>query len=198
MTFFSDLPGMLAFRTRAIRAHAHSALTGRATLTGGLVFFCVGFLSYALVRNSVYAHLPELLNRKSGLIASFFDLHLIRTLLFLMLIYIPTAIILSNSIAGRELGFSVSRMEYRSHASTLLVLWGMLYIIAAPVQVLVPHFLIIGMFEISFGMLLRSILMLVYTLWAIKQLNNLSTMQSLAVFALSLFTLPLYYLLIAF
>ena len=192
MTFISDLLGLLAFRAQALRS-----LAERGTFAWGVLLFSVGFLAYALVRNSVYADLPELLGRRSGLVGSFWDLNFIQAVLFLLLIYIPTVIVLSNALAGYGFGFSVSRKEYREHSSALLTLWGLLYIITAPMQWLVPHFFIIGMLEISFGMLVRLILVLAYTLWAIKQLNYLSLVQAFGVFVLSWFTLALYYFFIS-
>ena len=192
MTFLSDLLGLLAFRVQALRS-----LAKRGSLAWGIALFSVGFLAYALVRNSVYADLPEILGRRSGLIGSFWDLNYIQTILFVMLIYIPAVIVLSNALARKRPGLLVHKEEYRAHSSVLLVLWGLLYLITAPVQWLVPHFLIIGMLEISFGMLVRLMLVLAYTLWSIRHLNNLSTAQALGVFVLSWFTLLLYHLLIS-
>jgi tetratricopeptide (TPR) repeat protein len=189
----SDILGMLAFRTSALRAQAE-----RRALVAGAICFCGGFLCYGLVRNSVYAGLPELISRKSDLISSFFDFQLLQTVLFLMLVYIPGVIILSNAISGDGLGLSVSRKEYQAHSSVLLPLWGLLYLICAPLQWLIPNFLILGIVEISHGILIRSILFVVYTLWAIKQLNYLSPVQALGVFALSWFTLPVYYVITTF
>ena len=77
MTFLSELLGLLAFRVQALRS-----LSKHGRLAGGIVLFSIGFLAYALVRNSVYADLPEILGRRSGLIGSFFDLKFIQTLLF--------------------------------------------------------------------------------------------------------------------
>lgn len=193
MTFMTNLLGMLAFRTSALRAQAE-----RRAPVAGVLCFCVGFLSYALVRNAVYAVLPELRQQRSGLIGAVFDLQLLQILLFLLLIYVPAVIVMSNAISGDGLGFSVSRREYQGHASALLSLWGLLFLICAPLQWLVPHFLVVGLVEISVGMLARSILILVYTFWAIKQLNYLSPVQALGVFALSWFTFPIYYLLTSF
>ena len=190
MTLFSDLPGLLVFRTRALRS-----LADRGALAAGLVFFSVGFLAYALVRNSVYADLPEVLALRSGPIGSFFDLRLIQTIFFVLAIYIPVEIVLSRAIKGSGPVFSVFKQEYKAHSSVLLILWGLLNLIAAPIQWLVPHFLILGMLEISFGMLVRLILVLSYTLWSIKHLNQLSTVQTLAVISLSCITFPVYYLL---
>jgi tetratricopeptide (TPR) repeat protein len=47
-------------------------------------------------------------------------------------------------------------------------------------------------------MLIRSLLLLGYTFWAIKQLNYLSPVQALGVFLLTWFTAPLYYVLASF
>ncbi len=193
MTPPSSFPGMLAFRTQSLRAQAER----RAPVTG-VVCFSVGFLAYVLVRNSVYAALPEFWSEQSGLLGSFFNLNLIQAVLFLLLIYIPALVILSNAISGNGLGFSVSRPEYQAHASTFLPLWGMLFLIDAPLQYFAPQFLVIGAFGITIGMLALLILITIYTVWAIKQLNYLSLLQALGVFALSLFTLPVYYILTSF
>jgi len=193
MTFLSNLLGMLAFRTNALRAQAE-----RRAPVAGAVFFCVGFLSYALVRNSVYAVLPEVLSRQAGLIDAVFDLQLFQILLFLLLIYVPAVIVMSNAISGDGIGLSVSRQEYQAHVSALLPLWGLVFLICAPLQWLIPHFLIVGVVEISIGMLVRSLLIIAYTFWAIRQLNYLSLVQALGVFFLSWFTFPVYYLLVSF
>ena len=68
----------------------------------------------------------------------------------------------------------------------------------APLQYFAPQFLVIEDFGISIGMLVLLPLILIYTLWSIKQLNYLSAAQTFAVFALSWFTLPVYYFLTAF
>jgi len=109
-------------------------------------------------------------------------------------------IILSNGISGNGLGLAVSRQEYREHGSALLPLWGMLFLIDAPVQYFAPQFLILGggVFGISIGMLVLLLLLLTFTLWSIKQLNYLSIAQAIGVFALSWFTLPIYYVLTSF
>jgi tetratricopeptide (TPR) repeat protein len=52
--------------------------------------------------------------------------------------------------------------------------------------------------EISIGMLIRSLLLLGYTFWAIRQLNYLSFVQALGVFFLTWFTAPLYFVLSSF
>jgi tetratricopeptide (TPR) repeat protein len=193
MTFLSSLLGLIAFRKDALRAQAE-----RHAIVAGAVCFALGFLAYVLVRNSVYAQMPELLFRPSGVIESFVDLNLIQAMLFLMALYVPALIILGNAISGDGIGPTVSRKEYQGHISVLLPLWGMLLLIAAPVQWLVPHFLVIEPIEISVGMLVLLVLLILYTLWAIQQLSYLSFTQALGVFALSLITLPAFYLLTRF
>lgn len=192
MTFLLDLLGMLAFQRRALRAQAE-----RQAFISGIICLCGGFLVFGIVRNSVYATLPEFVGR-SGFIDSFFQLNLIQAVLFLLLVYIPAVIILSNAISGDGLGLAVSRHEYRMHASALLPLWGLLFLIDAPLQYFAPQFLVIEDFGISIGMLVLLPLILIYTLWSIKQLNYLSGAQTFAVLALSWFTLPVYYFLTAF
>jgi tetratricopeptide (TPR) repeat protein len=193
MIFLTGLLGMLAFRARALRVQAE-----RQALVTGVICFSVGFFAYARMRSSVYSTLPEVMSRPSGLIDSFLELHLVQAALFLLLIYVPAIIILSNAISGYGLGFSVSRQEYRSHVSALLPLWGLLFLIDAPLQYFAPQFLVIGFFGITIGMLALLILIVIYTIWAIKQLNYLSLAQALGVFTLSWFALPVYYLLISF
>jgi len=196
MTFLSRLAGILSFRSTALRAQAE-----RQALFGGAVCFCVGFVVYALVRNSVYAELPEL-SYQTGLINSLFNFGLIQLLVFLLLIYLPAIVVLSNSISGYGLGFSVSKREYRAHASALLPMWGLLFLIAAPMQWLVPHFLVLsslaGGVEFSVGWLVRAVLIVLYTPWAIKQLNYLAPAQAIGVFILSWFTGPVYYVATSF
>jgi len=167
-------------------------------LIRGVVCLSIGFLAFVIVRNSVYEPLRGSSLGQSGLVSSLFRLNLIQALGFLMLVYVPALIMLSNSISGDGLGFSISTAEYRTQVSALLPLWGMLLLIAAPVQWLAPQFVIIGLFGISIGLFILLLLMLVYTTWAIKELNYLSTTQSIGVLALSLFTLPVFYVLTAF
>jgi tetratricopeptide (TPR) repeat protein len=192
MTFLLDLLGMLRFHRRALRAQA-----GRQAVVSGLICFVAGFLAFSIVRNTVYSELPDFAGQ-SEFFDAFFSLNLVQAVLFLLLVYIPAVIILSNAMSGDGLGFAVSRQEYRAHASVLLPLWGLLFLIDTPLQYYIPQFLIIRDFGISVAMLVLLPLMLVYTLWAIKQLNYLSIAQALAIFFLSFFTLPVYYVLTSF
>lgn len=194
MTFLRNLLGSLAFRAGAIRALAEERAVIRA-----IVCFTVGFLTFALVRNSVYAPLqPGLLG--TDLLGSFYQLNLIQALLFFSLVYLPTVILLGNSISGDGLGFYISREEYLAHISAFFPLWGALLLIAAPLQWLVPQFLILGggLFAISIGRLVLLLLVAAYSVWAIRELNYLSLAAGLAVFVLSWFTLLFYYVLTAF
>jgi tetratricopeptide (TPR) repeat protein len=185
MTFITDVLGILAFRGHALRLQARRQVLGRS-----LLFFAAGFLAFVIVRNSVYADLPEIaVSRQAGLIYSFLHLNLIQAALFLLFVYIPAVVILGNSISGNGLGAFVSRQEYLEHTSVLLPLWGLLLLITAPVQWFLPQFLVIGIFGITVGMLALVILTVVYTVWAVKELNYLSLAQALGVFALSGFTL---------
>jgi tetratricopeptide (TPR) repeat protein len=185
MKILANILGMLAFRVQSLRIQS-----GRRAIAGGAVCFSIGFLVYSVLRNLVYAYLPEL----SGIEGSFLSLNLsqvflelVQSLLFLLIVYIPALILLSNVVSGDGLGLSFSKREYQTHASALLPLWGFLILIASPLQLLIPQFIPIGVFDISFGKLFRMILLCIYTLWAIKQLNYLSWAQSFGVFVLSWF-----------
>jgi len=190
MKFLSSLSGMLVFEARALQDQAE-----REGFLGAVACFCAGFLTYGLVKNHVYADLPEISAQMSGWIHYLLHLNLVQTLFFLLFVYVPGLILLSNSIPGEGSGLLVTRQAYRIHISSLLPLWGLLFLITAPVQWLVPHFLLIDMFEISIGMLVRTILVTVYTVWAVKRLNSLTTLQALAVFILSCVTLPVLFIL---
>jgi tetratricopeptide (TPR) repeat protein len=190
MILLSGLLGMLVFRGQSLRLQAE-----RRMILCGILCYSTGFLAYVLVRNLIYAALPELMDLPAGLLHSLLNLDLIQTLLFLLLAYIPVLILLSNAISGEGLGFAVSKQEYSLHISALLPLWGLLFLITAPVQAVIPHFLNAGIFEVSVGYLIRSILVAVYTLWAVRYLNFLTAAQASGVFILSWITLPVFYLL---
>ncbi len=190
MKFLFNLSGVLAFRGPAIQDQA-----GRQMVFGGIACFCAGFLAYGMVKNHVYAELPEISAQTSGWVYSLLHLNLLQTLFYLLFIFVPGLILLTNSIPGEGPGLVVSGLQYRRHISCLMPLWGLLFLIAAPIQWIVPHFLLIGIFEISIGLLVRSFLLSVYTVWAVKQLNSLTTVQALGVFLLSWVTLPVLFIL---
>jgi hypothetical protein len=190
MTILRDLLGVLAFRTRALQA-----LAGRQAFVMGLVCFSLGFLAFVLVRNTVYAALPELAADQAGPVRAFFRLNLIQAVLFVSLIYVPAIAFLSNAISGGGRGFSMTALEYPSHGSVLFPLWGFLLLIVAPLQYFAPQFLVVGVVGVSVGMFVLLVLLATYTVWAVQRLNSLSLIQALGVFCLSWFTLPIYYLL---
>jgi hypothetical protein len=189
MSLLSDLLGMLVFRVPALRSQSE-----RRTVTGAAACFSAGFLAYALTRNRIYAALPELSRQSAGPIAYLYNLGLLQALVFVLAVYVPALALFSKMVAGKGLGFSVPRREYRLYASAFLPLWGLVFVIAAPVQWMVPHFLILGSFEVSVGYLVRSILVAVYTVWALKHLSGLKTSHACAAFILSWITLPALYL----
>ncbi len=193
MKFLFDLLGILRFHLGSLQKMAE-----QRAIIRGVLCFVLGFLAFIMVRNTVYAQLREPGLQQASLIRSILEINLVQALLFLSLLYIPALILLSNSISGYGLGMSVSQKEWRAHVSALLPLWAILLLITAPLQWLTPHFLVVGEFGISIGLLILLVLLVVYTIWAIKVLNYLSVAAALVVFALSWFTLPVYYLLTAF
>jgi tetratricopeptide (TPR) repeat protein len=192
MTFLHNLLGTLVLRAAAIRALGEERAVFR-----GIVCFTVGFLTFALVRSAVYLSSLEPASVEAGLLSSFFHLNLLQAILFFAVIYIPAVILLGNSISGDGLGFYISKGEYQAHVSALLPLWGTIFLISAPFQwfFLVPW---PELFGISLGLLVLVILMMVYSVWAIRELNFLSSAAALGVFVLSWFTLPVFYVLTAF
>lgn len=192
MTFLSSLTAMLAMRTRALRR-----LSERQELIPALMLFCAGFLSFAVIRSRVYASLPDFAYQQLGPMQYFLSLNLLQALAFLLLVYVPVLIVSSNAVSDGS-GFSILKTEYRAHISVLLPLWGMLFLIDTPLQILFPQFLVIGFVGISIAMLVLLVLMATYTVWAISQLNFLTIPQAVGVFALSWFTLPVYAVLTSF
>jgi len=192
MTMLGELAALLGFRSRALRA-----LSARGSVAVGVIAFCIAYLLFVLVRNSVYLGIEEPVI-PTGPLQSILQANLIQMLLYLSFVYIPTVIVLGNAIARDGAGLSVSREEYRGHLAALFPLWGILFLVAAPLQMIFPQFLILGIFEISIGLLALILLLLLYTVWAIKELNYLSLPAALGVFILSWFTLPVFYLLTAF
>jgi tetratricopeptide (TPR) repeat protein len=191
MNFLLDLMGMLAFRSRALRALA----TRQALLPAYSILGC-GFLAFVLVRNAVHAELNPV--GKGSLLHSIFSINLIQALLFLSVVYVPAVICMSNAFAGDGLGLSFSRDEYRAHVAALFPLWGLLFAIAAPLHWVLPHFLALGVFEIGTGLLGLGLLVAIYTVWAVKELNYVSLVAALGVFVLSWLTLPAFYVLTMF
>jgi len=189
MNLIHDLIGMLAFRSKVIQSRVQ-----RASLISSFFCFVLGFFAFVTVRKTVYAELPELAGRQGDALSFFFDLNIVQALLFVSLVYIPAIMLLGKAIAGREGRISLCFADYRAHGSVLLPLWGLLLLITAPLQYLMPQFLVLGIIGISVGMFTLLTLLFVYTVWAIMHLNCLTITQALGAFCLSWFVLPIYYL----
>ena len=194
MKVIIDLLRILAFDSGALRRLAESRAVGR-----GVLYLSAGYLTFMLVRNSVYAVLQEPGLQPSGLFELLLRTNLLETLLFLLLVYIPALILLGNSISGYGLGLSISKKEYETHVSALFPLWGLLFLVAAPLQRLAPQFLVLGggFLGISIGLLILFILILVYGIWSVRELNFVSVAAATGVFVLSGFTLSVFYFLTA-
>ncbi len=195
MTIVRTLAALLAFRAPALRT-----LAAKRAVILGCLYLASGFIVFVVIRNSVYATLREYPAgfEPPGLLEAMWKLNAIQMVLFLSLVYVPAVICLSNAIAGDGLGLTVSREEYQTQSSALLPLWGTIFLISAPLQLLLPQFLVIGFFGISLGLLTLIVSIAVYTIWAIRELNHISTVAAAAVFALSWATLPLFYVLSMF
>jgi len=189
MMWLKDFVGVLGFKAASVRS-----LAERRAYWKGLACFVAGLLAYVGVRNLVY---EVLLPQRSFLSKAFFVFSLTQVglllLFFLLFAYIPSIILWANTISDDGIGFSFSKEEYLSHLSVLLPLWGAIFLVTAPLQWLIPHFLITEVIEISVGALVLTLLLFVYTLWAIKELNYLSFAKACGVFALSFLALPVYF-----
>ncbi len=195
MTFLFDVLGTLAFRSRSLRA-----LAARRSIVPAVIWMAAGFLAFVLVRRSVYAVFMRVpyVDEPPSFLEEFLGLNLVQMLLFLGLVYVPALAALSNVFAGDGLGFSLSRDEYYRHVSALFPVWGALFLIAAPVQWLLPQFVVIKIFSISIGLLWLIASMVVYTVWAIREMNYIPGPAALGVFILSWLTFPVFYLLANF
>ncbi len=191
MNSLRNITGLLLLRDESLRLLAGG---GQAALPPAV--FLAGFLAFALVRGLVYAELQEP-QAAAGPLGYLFSLNIIPALAYFTLIVIPFLVSLSNALAGDGLGFTVSRREYRAWLMVLLPLWGLLFLVAAPVQWLLPQFLVLGEFGISIGLLALSSLMIFYTIWAAGRLASVPPPVAAAVVVISCLTLPLLYLLAA-
>lgn len=192
MTTLRNLAALLAFRTAALRWFA-----ARRAVLVACMYLLAGFAVYVLIRNSVYAELREPLFNP-GWFGTLLNSNLVQLMLFGTGVYVPAVICLSNAIAGDGLGLTFSREEYQAQLSSFGVLWGILFLLCAPLQLVFPQFLVLGVVAISLGRLVLSASLIVYTVWAVRELNHISTVAAIAVFALSTLTFPVFYLLSSF
>ncbi len=190
MTFLLELLKTLTFRSGSLRA-----LAARRAMIPGFVCLAVGFFAFVLTRSSATQDTLAYVRARPSSLELFLESHVLQMLLFLSLVYVPVIIALSNAFAGDGLGFSISRSEYENHVSALFPLWGLLFLLGAP---LIPIFLTFGVVEISAGELWLMLATLAYTIWAIKELDFLSLAQALGVFLVSLLSLPVLFLLTNF
>lgn len=192
MKFARNLLGTLRFQGSALRGLAASQ-----DLPASFACLIMGLLAFMLVRNSVYAGLREPGTAvMPGILGSLVDFNLLQILLFFTLIYVPALVCLSNAFAGDGLGLSISRQEYREHIAALFPLWGALLLVVSPLQFL--QIKVLDILLVSLGLLVLILFMAVYSVWAVRELNYISTLAACAVFLLSWITLPLFYLLSAF
>ncbi len=194
MTYLRNLFGTLAFRASAIRT-----LAERRAVLWGIVCFSAGFLTYILMRRIVQAYALNAIfaPQEAELIdisAAGLLLKLAQAILFFLLVYVPCIVLLSNSISGDSLGFYLPKEQYQAHISALFPVWGLVFLVSAPLQ----WYVLAEPFNIGLGQLVLVILLSAYSVWAIRELNYLSLGASLGVFALSWFTLPVFYVLTAF
>ncbi len=195
MNTLRDLLGILALRPHALRLMA-----SREGMVPAFLLFSVGFFGFALVGNAVYAGIQGAAPGFESIpfLDSFLRLNFLQTLLFLALVYIPSVVCLSNAIAGEGLGFSMSRSEYRSHIAVLFPLWGAILLITAPVPLFLPQVILADPGMISVRFIIFALLTAFYTIWAIRELNQISSVAAIGTFVLSWFTLPIFYVLIMF
>jgi len=196
--WIKNLVGALGFRISSLRALADSQAVAAA-----VVCYIAGYLAYAFARSLVYMYSPELMRARSGILPSVFGMNLTQELiflLFLLFLYIPAIVALSNAFSDDGLGFSFSTAEYRAHLAAVFPLWGAICLVTAPLQWPFPHFLILGdmLGGISLVYMLRALLLAAYTFWAVMRLNYLSPTRTFGVFAISAFTLPIFFIVLQF
>jgi len=195
--WLKNLTGAIGFRTTALRALADSQ-----AVFAGMVCYVVGYLTYALARGFIYKSALELMYERRGILPAVLGMNLrqeLMFLLFLLFMLVPAIVALANALSDDGLGFSFSFAEYRSHLAALLPIWGAVCLVTAPLQWPFPRFLFIGdITGVSVMYLIRALLLGVYTFWAVMRLNYLSPVKTCGVFALSVLTVPIFFVISAF
>jgi tetratricopeptide (TPR) repeat protein len=189
MTFVRCILGLLYLHDESLRL-----LAGSRNPVLPLGAFLAGFVVFGLVRQAVYAGLGEP-QAATGPLGYFVRLNIFPALVYFGVLLVPLLVSLSNALAGDGLGFTVSRREYAAWRAALLPLWGTLFLLAAPVQWLLPQFLVLGDFGISIGLLVLSSLIVFYTIWGAGRLAGVSPPIAAAVVVLACLTLPVFSLL---
>jgi len=189
MNFVLDTLGLLGLRRRSVEA-----LAARPALAPSFAAFAAGFLVFVWVRHAVYAGLRGAVAPASPL-DQVMRLNLIQAALYATLICVP-ALTAGVALARRDpSGYTLTFLSYRAHLAVLLPLWGLLFAAAAPVQALVPHWIVIGEVGISVGLLSLLALACFYTVWAIGRINGISAPAAAGVVLIAALTLPAFYLL---
>ena len=172
------------------------ALADSQAVWAGITCYAAGFLAYALARAYAYASVPEFINERSGFLSAGLGVDLAQGLIFLLFLFVPAIVALSNAFSDDGLGLSFSAVEYRAHIAALFPIWGAIYLVTAPLLLLLPHLLSIPgtAWEISVIRLLRMLLLGVYTFWAVMRLNYLSPARACGVFAVSALTIPIFFI----
>ncbi len=194
MIFLHRLVGMLAFRATAVHGLAESRGVFR-----GVACLSAGLLAYILIRKIVQSYALNAIYalQASGLVeisAFGLMLNVAQATLFFLVVYVPGIILLSSAVSRDSLGFYIPREEYLAHISALFPLWGMIFLVSSPFQ----WYVLAEPFSIGAGQLVLVVLMSIYSVWAIRELNYLSVGAGLGVFVLSWLTLPVFYLLTEF
>ena len=198
MMWLKNLTGALGFRTMALRA-----LADGQSVWAGITCYVVGYLAYVLIRGFVYGPFVELEYGRSGLLPAGRGVDLAQELVFLLFflvfMYVPTIVALSNAFSDDGLGLSFSATEYRAHLAVLFPIWGSVCLITAPLQWLSPLFQILGgIIEGSVIYLLRALLLGGYTFWAVMRLNYLSPIRTCGIFAISVLAVPIFFAISSF
>ena len=180
----------MGFRSVALRTLADSQ-----SVWAGIVCYIAGSLAYSIMRVFVYASVPEIMDGRIGLLS------FLRGFVFLLILFIPAIVALSNAFSDEGIGLSFSATECRSHIAALFPIWGAICLVTAPLQWLFfPHFISDpwGITGGSVIYLLRALLLGIYTFWAVMRLNYLSPVKTCGVFALSALTAPIFVVIYAF
>jgi len=187
--WLKNLTGALGFRSTALRA-----LADGQSVWGGIFCYVAGYLVYMLARGFVYGSLPEYTYGRSGLLSVGLVTGLAQELMFLLFLFVPAIVALSNAFSDDGLGLSFSTEEYRTHIAALFPIWGAICLITAPLQWLFPHFFLIagGTTGISVIFMLRALLLAIYTFWSVMRMNYLSPTRTFGVFAVSAPTVPIF------
>ncbi len=188
MTFLRATLGLLGFRGASL----HSLAEGKRAAPA-IAAFVAGFLTFVLVRNVVYAGLRE--ETASGPLDILLRFGILPAILYFCLVFIPVLAVASSAFAPGSGGFSASQDDLQTLLAVLLPLWGLLLLIVAPVQALIPQFLVVGDFAVSVGLVLLFCSMTFYTVWVIGEVRHLGIFAATVAVLVTCLTLPVLYLL---